>query len=396
MSAGDDERRLRIVVPRYGEEIIGGAETLARAIALRLAAAGRRVSVLTTCALEESTWANRLPPGRTLDGDVEVHRFPVAMPRPEHTFRGLSRGFFRVPAPLRPERAWLTLQGPYSPRLHLALRADPTTPVLFVTYLFATTVRGIHEVPAVRLLLPTAHDERPLHLAAVGRAFEACDGIWYGTLEERELVERVHPQVTLNAAVGNVGVEPPLGVDPMRFRGEFGVDGDYLLYAGRSTAGKGVDELLTGVDLLSRSHPGVRLVVCGEAGRSVVATRHITPVGTLSRERLWDAIAGAVAVVVPSFHESLSLLALEAWAVGRPALLNAASPVLAGQAERSGAAITYRGAEGLADAAAQLLDDGGRARTLGDAGRAYVAANHGWDAVLERFEALLAAAEPLR
>ena len=58
-----------------------------------------------------------------------------------------------------------------------------------------------------------------------------------------------------------------------------------------------------------------------------------------TRSERWEAIAGAAAVVVPGSLESLSLLALEAWAHGPPCLLNAASPVLAGHAARSGGGI---------------------------------------------------------
>jgi glycosyltransferase involved in cell wall biosynthesis len=113
----------------------------------------------------------------------------------------------------------------------------------------------------------------------------------------------------------------------------------------------------------------------------------------LERAALWDAVAGAAAVVVPSFLESQSLLAVEAWAVGRPALLNAASPALAGQAQRSGGAAVYRGPAELAQAAAALLDDPARAAALGAAGRHFVETRYRWEAVLDGVVALVDEAE---
>ena len=53
-----------LVVQRYGEEVIGGAELHARWIAQRLAAR-HRVEVLTTCATDYLTWENTYPAGLT-------------------------------------------------------------------------------------------------------------------------------------------------------------------------------------------------------------------------------------------------------------------------------------------------------------------------------------------
>ncbi len=388
-----EPRRLRLVAPRFGAAVVGGAEALARSVAVRMAARGWRVSVLTTCALEETTWADALPQGFEVDEGVEVVRLPVAMARRPATFRQLSRGFFRLPPPLRPEAAWLAAQGPFSPRLHLGLRAEPWTPTLFAGCLYRTTVHGVGEVKGPRLCMPLAHDEAPMRLRSVGAALGSCDALWYATPEERTLLEAAHPAVAgLPAAMGNAGVEAPADADGARFRQLAGVEGDYLLYGGRATTGKGVEELLDGVRSLRRAGTAVQLVLTGEAGTTVAPEPGVVPLGRVDAGLRWDAIAGAAAVVVPSFHESLSLLALEAWALGRPALLNAVSPVLEGQARRSGGALAYRGPEELATAAARLLADPELARRLGEAGRAHVTAEYSWTAVLDRLEALVAVA----
>ena len=91
-------------------------------------------------------------------------------------------------------------------------------------------------------------------------------------------------------------------------------------------------------------------------------------VGRLDEGERWEAIAGAAAVVVPGSLESLSLLALEAWALGRPCLLNAASPVLAGHLRAAAAASAFSGAAELAARAAELIDDPARGRRHGRAG----------------------------
>ena len=388
---------LRIVVARYGADVVGGAESHARQVALRLARRGRDVEVLTTCAVDEADWANRLRPGTEQDSGVIVRRFPVRFRRLERSFRLASRGFFRLPPWLRPERLWLAAQGPVSPGLERALATGPAVPTLFVTYLYRTTITGAALARGVRLLLPTAHPERPLQLRAVGAMLGRIDGIWYATPEERALVEAVHPVAAqAAAAVGNVGVDAPQGVDPERFRRRHRVEGPYLLYGGRSTRGKGLDELLVGAAAMRTAGLPVSLLLTGEAGARVAPQPGVLPLGRLGEADRWDAIAGALAVVVASRQESLSLLALEAWACGRPALLQAASPALAGQAARSGGALTFDGPAALAGAARRLLDDPGLAGRLGEAGRRHVDAEYRWDAALDRFDALLAEAAARR
>ena len=388
-------RRLRLVVARYGAEIVGGAERLTRLLAHALRDRGWAISVVTTRALDERTWANELPAGPAVVEGVAVERHGVRAPRRPRAFHEISRAFWHLPAPVRPERLWLTLQGPWSPSLERALRDRPEPPTLFVSYLYRPSVFGLPSITGPRLLLPTAHDEPPLRLQHVRRMLAAADGLLYATPEERGMVEARHPGAArLPAEVGNVAVDAPAGIDARRFRATHGVRPPYLLYGGRATQGKGLDELLAGLRRLRASHPSVSLVLTGDAGARSSREPGVVAVGVLDDTARWDAIAGAAAVVVPSFHESLSLLALEGWAAGRPALVNGASPVLAGQVERSGGGVAYRGPDGLAAAAADLLGSPARGDDLGAAGRRHVAEAYTWDAVVGRIESLLAAAEP--
>ena len=73
--------KLAFVTPRYGLEVIGGAETAARMLAERLCVRpGWEVEVLTSCALDHLTWENTEPPGTSVLNGVTVHRFPTGQP----------------------------------------------------------------------------------------------------------------------------------------------------------------------------------------------------------------------------------------------------------------------------------------------------------------------------
>ncbi len=64
------KKRVAMVVQRYGEEVNGGAEMLARWVAEHLTALAE-MHVITTCAVDHHTWANVYPPGESeLNGVV--------------------------------------------------------------------------------------------------------------------------------------------------------------------------------------------------------------------------------------------------------------------------------------------------------------------------------------
>src|SRR5207302_543085 len=81
-------------------------------------------------------------------------------------------------------------------------------------------------------------------------------------------------------------------------------------------------------------------------------------------------LGGCDVLVMPSPYESLSVIVLEAWAMGRPVLVNSACRVLEGQCVRSGGGLFYRGYSEFAEALRRLLDDAALRAALGEAGRA--------------------------
>jgi glycosyltransferase involved in cell wall biosynthesis len=96
-----------------------------------------------------------------------------------------------------------------------------------------------------------------------------------------------------------------------------------------------------------------------------------------------------VAFVQPSYFESFSIVLMEAWVAGRPALVQGHSAVLHGHARRSGGALPYFDFAGFEAALDLLLGDDSLRRALGEAGRTYVEAHADWHAVLNRYERLL-------
>ncbi|MFT3714181.1 MAG: glycosyltransferase family 4 protein [Archangium sp.] len=338
--ASGRRRRVAIVVQRYGETITGGAEAHARQVAQHLAKHAQ-VEVLTTCATDHLSWKNELDAGSSKDGAIEVHRFPVRAPREMRPFNRLSDSVFNRPLDFATETHWLAEQGPDSPALldAIAARANDFDAFIFFTYLYGPTVWGIPLVAKKALVVPTAHDEPPLRFLSMRDVFELPRALLTNTPEESQLITREFPRAVRQRVVG-VGLDAQ-PAKPSRFRERYGIDGPFLLYLGRLEAGKGVPELLQRhAELVRNFHDAPALVLAGAGNLKPHGTRVIS-LGRIDEESKWDGLAAALAVVVPSRYESLSLVTIEAFAVGTPVIGNVASEVVQGQLERSGGGLPF-------------------------------------------------------
>ena len=371
--------KVGVLVQRYGD-VAGGAEAHARMVVERMAAHWD-ITVLTGCAEDHLTWKDVLPPGRSQVGAAGVLRFESARPRDMRHFNAFSRQLFGKPQDLVHEQAWIAAQGPVLPGLYRHLAAEGATYDGFVafTYLYASTAWALPLVADRCLLVPTAHDEPPFHFDAYGDVFRLPRCLVVNTPEERDLVSARFPGHARARVVG-VGVEAP-AADGERFRARHGLRGPYLLYVGRMEAGKNVPWLLRlHAALRRRFHDAPELVLAG-SGELRPSGDGVRYLGRVEEQDKWDGLAGALAVVVPSQHESLSLLALEGMAQGAPLLANAGSAVLAGQARRSGAGLLFSDEASFADAVQQV---GAERAALSRKARAF-AARHGWDRVVAAY-----------
>src|SRR4051812_49251362 len=118
--------------------------------------------------------------------------------------------------------------------------------------------------------------------------------------------------------------------------------------------------------------------------------------GLLSEEERLQALEAATVVVCPSPYESLSLLALEALAVGTPILVNARSAVLVEHCTRSNGGLYYADRDEFVECLTLLIGDESLRRGMGAAGREYIRTNYRWDVVLGKYERMFAVVKGAR
>ena len=386
--------KIAVVVQRYGAAINGGAELHARYIAEHLAPHAE-VEVLTTCARDYVTWRNELPPGQETINGVPVRRFPVRRPRDPERFGRRSARVFHETHSIGEELAWLEDEGPASPALVAYLRAHAARwdHLLFFSYRYYHAYHGARAVPDRAVLVPTAERDPAVGLSLFGPLFRGVRALMYNSFEERALINGVSGNEDVPGVVVGVGSQVPEHTEPDRFRRKHGVDRRFAVYIGRIDENKGCKELFEFFTrYASAERDPLQLVLCGNSLLEVPQSPHVRHLGFVPDEDKFDALAAADLLIMPSYFESLSIVALEAWALGRPVLANGRCDVLRGQCLRSNAGLFYDSYEEFAEALGWFARRPGPARALGANGLEYYRRHYAWPVIerkyLEMFDRL--------
>jgi glycosyltransferase involved in cell wall biosynthesis len=385
--------RIAFVPPRYGDDVVGGAESVLRQAAERLVGRGWDVDVLTTCARDHFTWANVYPPGIERHGDLTVIRFPVVHPRDSTGWQELDRRI-RLGASVSAAEQHLWVNGRFRvPGLfhHLVAHAHTYRAIVFSPYLFWTTLIGATVAPERTVVIPCLHDEYYAYLPVIRSLLAGSAQVWFMSEPEHQLAHRIGPLTDTHPVTGE-GILIPEAYDPDGFRARHGLRRPYALFVGRRESGKGWPELLSAFSrAVTRLGADLDLVTFGvgnvEAPSGI--TDRVRDLGRLPDEEVGDAYAAAAVYIQPSRLESFSRTIMESWLAGTPVIANGASDVVRWHCERSGAGLLYADQYELAQYLALVADHPEKLAGLGRLGREYVLANYTWDIALDRMEAAL-------
>jgi glycosyltransferase involved in cell wall biosynthesis len=381
--------KLAFVVPRYGPEVVGGAEHAARMLAERLVnQLTWQVEVLTTCALDPQTWANEYRAGEVVIDGVSVHRFRSRHGR-HPGFSTYSSRMLAAPtaATMAEAEHWLELQGPVCPEVVDAATASDADVVAYYPYLYYPTVKGITKTSERSVLHAAAHDEAALHLPIFQPTFAAARGLVFHSNAERHLVQGLFPVAERPQIVLGLGVETWDG--PRHGRAEaLGLEEGrpYLSCIGRVTDLKGTSTLAEFFAAYKRRRPGpLALALVGPVSVQPISHPDIVVTGAVDEAVKWDILEGSLALVSPSPFESFSIVIMEAWSEMVPVLVNGACPPTREHCERSGGGLWFESYAQFEAAVDRLVSDTALRRTLAERGRRYVEDNFRWPTVVDRY-----------
>ena len=383
--------RVAFIVQRCGSEVNGGAEAHCLQVAQRMSKHWE-TEVLTTRARDYMTWDDWYPPGPEQVGGTTIRRFPVDRPRDVEAFNRLSGELHarQAEATVAEQENWMRAQGPLSTELfdYLSASRDQYDAFIFFGYLYATTYFGLPRVREKSFLAPLAHDEWTIYFSMWEGLFSLPQRLIFNTTFERDFLRRRFPALDLNGPVVGVGIDPPHDLDAEGFRARYGLRDPFLLYVGRVDESKGCRWLIENfVRARDAGTIDTKLVLAGTEVMPIPFHDDVIHLGFVDEQQKWDAMAACDWLVMPSPHESLSMVLLEAWACGRPAIVTAQADVLVGQCCRANAGLWYRDWDDFA-AILRTIDPAVKS-ALGEQGRRYVAERYSWDRVEEEYLQLL-------
>lgn len=375
---------------------VGGPIHSVPAVAERLVKRGHHVTIAT------SNWnlteALDVPTDRAVDvAGVEVHYFPTA------NFAGHVHH-----APRRNVHV-------YAPAMAAFLDGAIKGFDIAHTHLpFCYPTRAVGNA-AVRAGVPLCYHQRGVFDPA-RLSHRAWKKRLYLELVEKPLCRRAACLFALTVAevdsyralgLTNAIEQVPNGVDLDVFGGvadmtqlpaDITSDDEVILFVGRIHALKGVRQLVEAFIVLADTRPFARLIIAGPdeegiipelmaAAESAGLAARITFPGMVTGlvKRAW--LARADIFVLPSNAEGLSMAILEALASGTPVIASPGCnfPELA--AADAGLIVSPTPAD-LATALNRVLGDPSWRERMGSAGQRLVREQYGWDAIVDRFEAI--------
>ncbi|MEK6692154.1 MAG: glycosyltransferase family 4 protein [Nitrospirota bacterium] len=387
--------RLAFVVPRYGDDVVGGAETLARGLAEHLPRETYTAEILTTCAKSHFTWENYYPERAELYNGLEIRRFRVNV-RDISAFIDIQRKIEDgIPTTIDEQLLWAK-ESVNSDNLYdyIWRNGKDYDYLIFLPYLFGTTFWGSQIFPEKSLLIPCLHNEVYSKLSIFRITFEKVRGVIFNSEPEGNLARRLFPIEDKAMAIVGMGFDsgPDRGYDPVRFRKKLRIGDDYILYFGRKEGGKNLPLLLDYFCRLKReTGMGLKLIIAGDGEARIPddMKNEVIDMGFLSERDKIDAVAGAIFVCQPSVNESFSIVIMEAWLTGVPVLVHGYCDVTKWHVVESGGGLYFRDYYEFAEVTGYLVRNPGVREKMGERGRRYVQDRYSWPAVIERFDSAL-------
>jgi len=368
--------KVAFVIPWYGENIPGGAESLCRSTVKALLRSGIAAEVLTTCVKQfHSDWnQNFHPEGATREGGVPVRRFRVRR-RDTALFDGVNyKLMHNMPRTSAEEETFMQEMINSSDLYRFIAEHRDEYVFLFIPYMFGTTYGGSRVSPERSILVPCLHDESYARMQIVRRMCESVAGLLFNSVPEKLLADRLYTLNPEREVVVGAPVDCDWRADARRFQAKYGLS-RFFLYAGRTEQGKGSDLLLEHFcrywDETGRAEKLV-FIGGGELGIPAGYGSRIVRLGFVPQQDKYDAYAAAIALCVPGRMESFSIVMMESWLAGRPVMVNAQCPVTRNFCIESNGGLFFSDYDEFRDIIRLLSDEANLCTAMGGNGRQYV------------------------
>lgn len=378
-------RKIAIIIQRYGEEVSGGGEFYARALAAHLKKS-YEVTVLTTTSLDLD-FKKHYAAGEEVEDGIKIIRFDNDKPRDFARMDNLNNDEILTlnsgsPTRMGVDIQWVNEWGPYCPRLvnYVEESCEEYDAFIIFTYIYFTTVRCLPLVRGKAIFIPTAHDEIWSKLTIFHELFQLPRFFGFLTQEEEKFVRSAFKNEKVSGEIIGCGVDLPAELDNASFRKKYDLWDDYIVYVGRIDVSKGCDELIQFFLKYKKKYgTTLKLVLVGQGEVPCKEHKDIVFTGYLTEQEKFDCISGALAMAAPSKYESLCIAVLEGFSCAIPILANGACKVLESHCQGGKTGLSYHSDLEFVEHLHNMVEHKEMCRTMGKAAVEYIKANYTWD-----------------
>jgi glycosyltransferase involved in cell wall biosynthesis len=376
--------RILHVLPSYFPAVrYGGPIYSVHALARALKRRGHEVHVYTTNVDGESV--SPVPLRRPVDIDgVQVWYFPTEFGRRIYRSPAMGRAF-------RNNLAAFDILHTHSVFLWPTSAAAYTARQCGVPYILAP--RGMLVANLIRRKNPMV---KQLWIALCERRnIENAAAIQFTSQVEADEFRAFGFRAQDSAIVPNGIDVPPAEANSCRTDKQFHASHPYILYLGRISWKKRLDELIRAMIQL----PDIALVIAGnddeslqpnleKLARQCGISNRVQFVGFVDGKRKWDLFREARAFVLPSESENFGVAVLEAMSVGCPVIVTSGVG-LSSSIQETGAGLVIQADPGaIANAINILMTNAEMRRSMGERGRRAARELFSWDAIAHQTENL--------
>ena len=383
--------KIAFVIPWYGENIPGGAETECRGTAENLQKAGIEVEILTTCVKEfSSNWnTDYFKEGTYQVNHIPVRRFSVRK-RNTAIFDSINYKLMQNQKISINEEEIFIHEMVNSDNLYSYIQdhGQEYDFFLFIPYMFGTTYYGSQIHPEKSILIPCLHDESYAHLSIYKKMFKKVAGLIFLSEPEKDLANCLYQPACRQIVLGG-GIETDFSCNPEQFRKKFKISGPFILYAGRKESGKNVPLLLDFFTRFKQDNPSdLKLVLIGSGNIDIPpeCKEEVIDLGFVSRQDKYDAYAAATILCQPSVNESFSIVIMESWLCETPVLVHGNCAVTWDFCVKSNGGLYFFDYLEFKESVQFLLDHPLIRKKMGQSGRQFVLNNFSWETIVNNYK----------
>ncbi|AXX14326.1 glycosyltransferase [Leptospira borgpetersenii] len=389
----------------------------------------------------------------SLGGKYKILQFTVEKQRNIERFNRLSKKILERPSLQNKESInhWLIEQGPYVPELiqFIESRKSEYDVFFFVSYLYYPLVFGIPLVAEKSIIIPTFHDEPPAYLPVYKEILTDQSSYSFNTPEELNVFRNIlgykpstYSITGMNLNLGQCSSDPGSENNYADYHHKntssdnknetlscqldfsdkaeksmrrslrsasagFGTrckssleknsnreETPFLLYVGRVDQGKGFLEMAEWfLEWKKNSKLPHKLKIAGKIAskipNKILEDQNIEFLGFVEEQIKFELLQNCVCLINSSPLESFSIVLMEAWLKGKPALVNGKSDVLKGHCLRSNGGLFYFDRKSFFATLDFILDHPKESFEMGMSGKKYVEQNFNPKTVREKLLRLI-------